>query len=802
MFIHPKGRAKKLRHAFIAKSIALALACSANVFAAPESIDIQAQSLAKALKALGQQTGLQIIYNADLIKGKQSPAVKGSYEPTEVLRILLDDSNVTFNLSENTVTLIYKNEPTSEEIYTLALTQVGNSRVKGGSAEAGYRVGKTTSIGPLQGKAIIDTPYSIAVLPSSLLENTIASSVDQVFRMSPTIQVAMPSNDNDRPEITMRGFSSTEGLLDGIKSSNVGLSLEDIEQVEILTGTSGFMFGPGNVGGRVNYVYKRPTQERLTNISVGNYGGEQYFVHADLGGKIDDEGIFGYRVNVVKQDGETAIEDEHVDRFSIAGAFDWHISESLLAQVVFSHRDYKVGGKPARWYNTSSDAAFDAPDTSRAYGPKWAGIENTTNRLKFDLSWQINDVFTLRSAYFRKQADNPVYNWVDNWSLSENNASWFDAEVGDFAQYNMIMESYQWDTTGTNLFIDARFNSGSIEHNMTLGYASGKEEYSFGEKRSFDTVHSNIENLNTTVEPDWSTLDVTLDGYFLDENYTNFFIADEIIFNEQWSTQLGLNYVSIKSNSTSGGFWGGSSYEDSAFTPTVSILYKPLGNLTSYFTYMEALEKGTIVNGDYINSGEVLEPLISEEIELGLKYELSDTDLLLTAALFRIEKSNNYDRIDAAGQLTLTQDGLAVHQGLELGFTGKATENLTLLGGLTLLDASIKDSDDPELEGERIAEVANTMAKVYAEYAVPAVNDLVLTAGLYYTGSATWYQKDDYKTKAYTLADIGLRYSNTIADTPITFRVAVTNLTDKDYWINREFLGTPRTVSFSMSATF
>ena len=187
----------------------------------------------------------------------------------------------------------------------MALTKVGDISSRDGSSESGYRVEKTTSIGPLNGKAIIDTPYSMAVTSSSLLENTMASTPSDIFRISPAIQNGG----------YLRGIIDPRALTDGMPTYSMSsASIEDLEKVEILTGASGFLYGVGNVGGRINYSYKRPTKERLTKLTLGNYGGSQYFVHADLGGQIDD-GVFGYRVNIVKQDGETFIKDEKIDKF-------------------------------------------------------------------------------------------------------------------------------------------------------------------------------------------------------------------------------------------------------------------------------------------------------------------------------------------------------------------------------------------------------------------------------------------------------------------------------------------------------
>jgi iron complex outermembrane receptor protein len=800
MFINTRNKTKRLKHAFIAQSIALALACSTSVLAAPQSIDIKGQSLAEALKILGQQTGLQIIYNADLITGKYSPAVQGSYESTEVLQQLLNGSNVTFNLSENTVTLISIDDVSSKNIGTLATAIVQGNDSKDGSAEAGYRVEKTKNMGPLNGKAIIDTPYSMSVLPSSLLENIVAGNVDQIYRISPTIQVKNSLAYGDSGQLVMRGFASKRGLTDGMSTYSKAISTEDIGQVEILTGTSGFMYGAGNVGGRVNYVYKRPTQERLTKLTLGNYGGSQYFVHADLGGQIDDDGVFGYRVNLVKQDGETAIEDNNIDKFLITGAFDWHINDDILAQVLLSHRDYEVDGGVSN--SLSFSGPVKAPDSSKAYAPKWARTKNESNILKLDLSWNINEFLTLRSAYLKKKVDAPHTNLVKVGSLNELWAGRLHQNEGSYIQTNYLQINKNREDSGANIFLDANFDAVGMKHNMTLGYSSDKSKLSeegFAQSMAF---FPNINGLSTTPEPDWD-LD---DGYFKESSNTNMIIADEITLNEQWTTQIGFNYSTLKAKrgNPTDGWKEGSDYDKSALTPTVSISYKPLSNLTSYFTYMEALETGTIVGSDYTNAGEIFDPLVSKQIELGAKYELNES-LLLTTSLFRIKKPNDYSiggDFSSGVLATFVQDGMAVHQGLELGFTGKATENLTLLGGVTLLDAKVDKSKDPDIEGKRPVSQTDKMAKITAEYAISAINGLVVTAGVYYNSSFYIDTKNEQKVDGYTIADMGLRYATSIDNTPVAFRLTVNNITDKDYWMSYSSLGTPRTVAFSMSANF
>lgn len=86
------------------RRLALALAVSAaaaNSYA--DSIQIQAQPLASALKQLGQQTQLQLFFSPELVAGKQAPAVSGNLAPEQALQQLLQGSGLTFEQSADTV---------------------------------------------------------------------------------------------------------------------------------------------------------------------------------------------------------------------------------------------------------------------------------------------------------------------------------------------------------------------------------------------------------------------------------------------------------------------------------------------------------------------------------------------------------------------------------------------------------------------------------------------------------------------------------------------------------------------------
>ena len=216
---------------------------------------------------------------------------------------------------------------------------------------------------------------------------------------------------------------------------------------------------------------------------------------------------------------------------------------------------------------------------------------------------------------------------------------------------------------------------------------------------------------------------------------------------------------------------------------------------------MESLENGLKVEcANCNNNGSVLDPYVSKQYEIGAKYSLNES-ILLTSALFRIEKANQYSDF-ATPKPKYVQDGKQIHQGLEITATGKVTDNLTIFGGGTLMDIEVEKSNNPALEGKKPINAATKMAKLYAEYNIPMVKGLTVTGGAYYTGESYRDGANTDVIPSYTVYDGGLRYKTKLDKYPTTFIMNVTNLTDKKYWRSPTSFGEPRNLAFSMKMEF
>ncbi len=139
---------------------------------------------------------------------------------------------------------------------------------------------------------------------------------------------------------------------------------------------------------------------------------------------------------------------------------------------------------------------------------------------------------------------------------------------------------------------------------------------------------------------------------------------------------------------------------------------------------------------------------------------------------------------------------------MEFSVTGKVMPELTVVGGVTLLDPKVKKTSVAANEGNAPTNVAKQLAKVYAEYELDALPGVALTGGAYYTGKQYTDEANHTSLPSFTTFDAGARYKTHVGENDVTFRVNVANLANKEYWLNSFYLGDPRTVQFSAQMEF
>ncbi|MFY4805797.1 TonB-dependent receptor [Aliarcobacter butzleri] len=776
-------------------SPAVALLICSNIYADNISYSIEKQSLKDAIEKISKKANKPYIASGEIFDGKTSNAIKDITGTQNALDEVLKNSGLESVLEDGAI-IIRKIIGKGTILEPISV----NEGYSNGTAENGYVVKELKQVGFWGEKSLQDTPYSMSVMSSDLIENVIAGNIDQLYKMNPVIQESTPTTVFTYPSAVIRGFGSSTSAVDGMKMSSYtyGTSTEEIERLEVMNGLSGFMYGAGNVGGITNYVLKRPTYQRLTNLTLGNYGGEQYYAHLDLGDKIDEKGKFAYRLNAAYQDGETSKDGQNVEKKLISGALDWNVTDNFQLQLESAHKFYRIDRPDSRFYTQGINYWPKAFDNEKTYSQDYTYNQTKTDRVGLNATWDINDIFTLRSAYMYKK-DNREF--IINYPIYTPNG-WTMYDPSKTSPYDTISQS-------AYSYLDSKFDTGTISHKLTFGIS----EETYKEEKHVNTWIEDSSYITPSGLTDDEFMNLSSPNFSSDygskykANETtnkNIIIGDDITFNDNWSALVGFNYTTVENEVFNTSGTQTSNYDESELTPTLSLIFKPFEDLTTYASYIEGLERGGSVPDDanlYNNPGEILDPYVSKQYEVGAKYSVSQ-NLLLSSALFRIEKANSYDETTSNGKITRNQDGLEIHQGLELTVTGKIADDLTVITGGTLMDLEIDKATNPALKGKKPTGVATKMAKLYAEYNLPFLSGLTLTGGAYYTGGKYRDSANLQKIDDYTIYDAGLRYKTKLDKYPTTFNFNVTNLTGEDYWTTTNQLGIPRNIAFSMKMEF
>ncbi|MGV6873088.1 TonB-dependent siderophore receptor [Pseudochelatococcus sp. B33] len=761
------------------------------------SFNIPGQPLNSALRALADQAGVQIAYRTAIASGTTAPTVQGTMTTEEAISRLLAGSGLRYTFTDaNTVTILDVTTAPGGSIGADGSIVLDTITVQGenltatlqndGLARDGYRVGTVSSLGPLGPVALKDTPFSISVTPRELIQNIQAQSPDDVFKVNPYTRTQTPQISGWAPMVNMRGFTTYDTAEDGLRRSySHATSLEDKERIEVLTGLSGFLYGAAAPAGMINYVYKRPTFERLNSVTLGTYGAGQAYVHGDFGGRIDDAGTAGYRLNVVKEGGPTAIDDQKIDRLLVSGAFDWQITDRLKLEFNASHSRYDIDVPSSYWTFRAGVPHGRAPDASRNWSQPWIRDEIEKTRLAARLNYELNDNITLRAAYAREWFNRPVQDHTMN-SVRD---------PGEYYQIAIRSGETKNEFDAAQAFADVKFDTFSVQHKLTIGYHMYSDR-AWGTPYNPNTGWVGPFPMTRPLHVPEPIFPLNLgapykSGYVRNHNFV---IGDQIEFNDQWSALLGVTYSRINTRAfEEDGVRAQPDYNQGRWSPSASLLFKPVPWLTLYGSYIEGLEQGGIAPSTSLNYGTVMAPMVSHQYEVGAKAEVGG--VLLTAALFDIEKAYEFEDLNGI----YTQDGRQRHRGFEFTATGKVTDGLTVVGGLTLLDAEIEGGT---YDGKTPMNVAPVLAKLYAEYELPWVRGLFLTGGVYHTGRQWANNLNDDRLKSYTTVDLGMRYATEAFGNPLTLRVNVSNVADKSYWQNSYYLGAPRTVAVSAQMKF
>ncbi|MAR91753.1 MAG: TonB-dependent siderophore receptor [Pseudomonadota bacterium] len=649
-----------------------------------------------------------------------------------------------------------------------------------------------------------ETPQSLTIVDSDTIHDFGLTDINSLLQL--TTGVNVDATETDRTYYNARGFDITSMHVDsiGIPFGNLIVGALDTaiyEKVEIIRGSNGLITGLGNPSGTINYVRKRPTNQRQGSIELS--GGRWDFrrLEADVSTPLTDSGNWAARAVVAYQEKDSWLDHYRNDRQIGYLVVDGQLTDSLTLAVGYTHQDNNSDG--VTWgavpvlYSNGEQAHFDV---STSIAMDWTYWDTQTDEAFVELGWQINNHWRLTSTVMHTDYEE----YSELFYVYTNTG--FDQATGLGLESN----PGKYDVEREDLILDAnlngRFRIWGREHQLQLGVsAANSDSVSFAHPAPADSFiamppfpgWSGNEVPRPAWQPAYRSAHEDID---LNRVYGSLLLAAT----DHLNLVLGLNKVDYNNDGESYGVSTDS--DEDGTSPYIGFTWEVMQGLNTYASYSDIYQPQYVLGEDLQSLGSAE----GESYEVGVKKSFS-SGALVSLALFRTEQSNlqefvAYDDGDGVDDTDFSDDfdyalyrGINVEsEGVEVEVAGNLTDVLQLQAGITHLTL-----EDETGEEARTFIPRNTV-KLLLSWNPVAMPKLALGASgrwqdeTYYGPAGARITQEDY-------AVIGgfARY----AVTPdLSVRLNLDNLTDEKYFSSvkyeQAYYAAPRNARLSVAWSF
>jgi len=624
---------------------------------------------------------------------------------------------------------------------------------------------QTASFGPLGERRLLDTPYSMNVVPRDLIEDQQVKSVKDIIRYIPSVQ-----GDGARPQTRgLQGSVVQNSRIDGLNVvSTTEYPAEQFDNIQVMNGLAGSLYGPANPAGTFNYVSKRPTGFTRNRVTMGAGTGLSWLKAADLSGPLDDGGRIRYRLNLLDDQEQTFVSDGKIRRQLGSLALDFQLGERSVIEVTGSRYNYLSRGLPGKFALASGVSLPHALDpTKKNLGQSYAGDDNETSTVDvhfkhdFDGNWKL-DLGALRQIADRESTA------VTNTLI--NGKGDYRTTVSTATASRFTINSYLANLNG-------RVQTGFLSHDLTFGLSGFSWKNYNPVDGGTQTVGSgNLADPAEFAEPNYP--DFTDRYRSAATTQSSLIFGDTLTFSPQWSLMVTGSWSRMTSASYSKTAGRTSDSVDKGWSSAGSLMYKPIDDMTLYLTYADSMQQGDTAPTGSSNVGTVLSPFRSRQWEIGGKLALGGIRLSLAA--FQIKRPFAYTQEDGVFAVA----GEQRNRGVDFMVDGHLATNLRMFGGVSWLDPKLLDTASAATEDQRIVGLPRITANLLTEYSLPQLPGFTVNLNARHVGRRPTDNTNDNWVGAYSTFDAGARYTTKMWARSTVYRLEVTNLTDRHYWTN------------------
>lgn len=686
-----------------------------------------------------------------------------------------------------------------------------------------------------------DTPIAVTAISGTMIEDAKMLSVADIEQHAPNLSIRSSDNGvSSALQAYMRGVGQFDFALtvdpgvgmyvDGIylaRTIGANFQLSDIEQIQVLRGPQGTLFGKNTIGGAINVVTRKPSGN--TNYSFEVTGGEDNYVSLDgyLEFPVTDTLAASVAVLTKNSDGwqqrDRGDDAGNDDMWAIRTHLDADFSGNWNSHLVLDYTDIDQNVYPQVLTDFNPDAvvasvynsAVLAPIGESCCEPNIDDIDRSQalNELDRDenqtwgLSWtntlERGDL-TLKSITGYRDMDTESYRDADN-SAQDYFSVGSQFDVQQFSQEFLLSNAsgarFEWLAGLYYLYEDGDHASdvtvgrglyeaiGVLPLDLVLFYDRTQETTSWA--AFFNTTWHLTGQARLNIAARYTYDEKDLEMYTLKPaSQTPVLIPGETGPAACGDVKADGNGSTVSCNED----WD-------EFSPKVGIDYDFSDDLMGYASVSGGFRSG-VYNGRPTSTAQVsvADPETLWSYEIGVKSQWWDNRLQLNGALFYNEYEDRQFLVSrpsggAASALALVVDNAADSTlwGGELEFTVLPFAGLTITGGLAYIDPQYDEFESfntetgelEDLSDRPFSNVPEWTANLMAQYvydlngggSVRVRGDLSYKDDIFFSDDEDSASFDRLHADSYTIYNAGISYLT--ADDKWEFSVFGRNLGDE-----------------------
>ncbi|OZI23953.1 TonB-dependent siderophore receptor [Bordetella genomosp. 9] len=591
-----------------------------------------------------------------------------------------------------------------------------------------------------------EIPQSISVVTQQEMRDRNDLSVAQAVQYVPGVQVNnFGGNDVRNDWIVLRGFDAkiSGDYRDGLSQmpyDQIRMRMDPyaLERIDVIRGPSSVLYGQVAPGGIVNRVTKRPTAEPFGDIGIQFGSWDRQQAQFDLGGPIDKDGKYLYRLTGIWRDAGTQDKYGSGHRYPddlgyIAPAFTWQPDADTSFTLLTNWQHDRTGGESRPVYPTHTlvgDYDFNKYDREQY-------------SIGYQFSHRFNSLLTVRqNARYQK-------GWLDQRDLyalrmlpDGHTISRYALASKESADSFVVDNQAEW-----------KFQTGPAAHTLLTGidyqFLDGQQHYRQGTAPTLDLDNPQY-GLNIPYPSDAGSI-IDLKQV---SRQMGLYVQDQVKL-DKWILTLGGRQDWARSNSQDRLAGDATRQDDDAFTGRAGLGYQFDNGVTPYVSYSTSF----LPQAGAAKDSTPFRPTKGEQYEVGVKYQPPGGNSYVAVAVYDLTQKNVLTT-DPTDVNFSVQTGKIRSRGIELEGKANLTRNLDLLASYTFNDIRVKSSNNPAEEGNIPIVTPEHMASAWLNYTLPSglLRGLGMGAGVRYIGKTYADVANTITNDDAVLFDAGLHY--------------------------------------------